>query len=127
MAHMRMENRSLHRMWALRVRREMLMWLSKSQAEINSSNSYVLQMDDRAKRIEKENYDILAVVQKSVKTLEEQFRDLKEQQHKILFGNRDNDDEEIPDTSNPLESTNQMEMTLKSEMGFSKGAINKES
>ena len=124
MAHMRMENRSLHRMWALRVRREMLMWLSKTQAEMNSSNSYVLQMDDRTKRIEKENYDILAMVQKSVKTLEEQFRDLKEQQHKILFGNRDNDDEEIPDTSNPLESTNQMEMTLKSEMGFSKGAIN---
>ncbi len=81
-------------------------------------------MDDRAKRIEKEQYDILGVVQKSVKTLEEQFRDLKEQQHKILFGNRDNDDEEVPDTSNALESTNQMEMTLKSEMGFSKGAIN---
>ncbi len=124
MAHMRMENRSLHRMWALRVRREMLMWLSKTQAEMNSSNSYVMQMDDRAKRIEKENYDILAVVQKSVKTLEEKFRDLKEQQHKILFGNRDNDDEEVPDTSNALEYTNQMEMTLKSEMGFSKGAIN---
>jgi hypothetical protein len=52
MAHMRMENRSLHRMWALRVRREMLMWLSKSQAEVNSSNAYVQQMDERAKRVE---------------------------------------------------------------------------
>jgi hypothetical protein len=52
MAHMRMENRSLHRMWALRVRREMLMWLSKSQAEVNSSNTYVQQMDERAKRVE---------------------------------------------------------------------------
>ena len=79
MAHMRMENRSLHRMWALRVRREMLMWLSKSQAEVNSSNAYVQQMDERAKRAEQEQYDILTVVQKSVKTLEDKFRDLKEQ------------------------------------------------
>jgi hypothetical protein len=47
-----MENRSLHRMWALRVRREMLMWLSKSQAEVNSSNAYVQLMDERAKRVE---------------------------------------------------------------------------
>lgn len=124
MAHMRMENRSLHRMWALRVRREMLMWLSKSQAEINSSNAYILQMDDRAKRVEKEQYDILVVVQKSVKTLEEQFRDLKEQQHKILFGNRDNEDEEAAETTNALESTNQMDMTLKSEVASPKGAIN---
>lgn len=81
-------------------------------------------MDDRAKRVEKEQYDILVVVQKSVKTLEEQFRDLKEQQHKILFGNRDNEDEEAAETSNAIESTNQMDKTLKSEVASPKGAIN---
>jgi hypothetical protein len=36
-------------------------------------------MDERAKRAEQEQYDILTIVQKSVKTLEDKFRDLKEQ------------------------------------------------
>jgi len=36
-------------------------------------------MDERAKRAEQEQYDILTIVQKSVKTLEDQFKDLKEQ------------------------------------------------
>ena len=58
-------------MWALRVRREMLMWLSKSQAEVNASNAYVHQMDERSKKAEQEQYDILSLVQKSVKTLED--------------------------------------------------------
>ena len=85
-------------------------------------------MDERTKKVEQEQYDILTVVQKSVKTLEEQFRDLKEQQHKILFGNRDNDDEDNEnqegETSNALESTNPIDMAFKNDMMSPKGAIN---
>ena len=75
---MRMENRSVHRMWALRVRREMLMWLSKSQAEVNASNAYLHQIDERGRKCEQDQFDILGEVQTAMRTLEDKFNDLKE-------------------------------------------------
>ena len=60
------------------------------------------------------------------KILEEQFKDLKEQQHKILFGNRDEEDED-EGTSNILESTNPIETSLKNDMLSPKGVIGQES
>jgi hypothetical protein len=48
-----------------------------------------------------------------MRILEDKFSDLKEQQHKILFGQRDNEEEDETISSQVIESSNPMEMTNK--------------
>jgi hypothetical protein len=48
-----------------------------------------------------------------MRILEDKFSDLKEQQHKILFGQRDNEEEDEMISSQVIESSNPLEMTNK--------------
>jgi hypothetical protein len=49
---MRMETRSLLKLWSLRIKKDISAWMAKTEDERDASNQYVKQMDERGRTCE---------------------------------------------------------------------------
>jgi len=48
-------------------------------------------MDERSKNIEEDHMSMVQQLSRQMNMLDDQFKDLREQQHKILFSSKEND------------------------------------
>jgi hypothetical protein len=58
-AHLRLEMRSLLRLWSVRQRRDIFTWLGHAQSMIEANEKYAKQMDDRSKTIETDHMTLV--------------------------------------------------------------------
>jgi hypothetical protein len=82
----RQEHRNMLKLWSLRIRKDFVTWMAKVQHDVKESIDYVKQVDERGRKCEQHQFDILDVLKHQMRSLEDRFTDLKEQQQKILFG-----------------------------------------
>lgn len=68
--------------------------MTKAQTDFQESTDFLKGVDERGRKCEAEQFEILGIVQRQMKGLEDQFKELREQQQKILFS-RDNDTENM--------------------------------
>jgi hypothetical protein len=58
---------------------------------IEANEKYSQSMDERSKVIEGEHMVLVQQLTRQVNFLQDQFKDMREQQHKILFSTKEND------------------------------------
>lgn len=68
--------------------------MAKAHEDINLHQQWMKDMDERGKQCEVKQLGIIEVLQKQMKSLEDQFTGLKDQQHRILFGSVADEDNE---------------------------------
>lgn len=58
---------------------------------IEANEKYSQSMDERSKVIENEHMVLVQQLSRQMSMLQDQFKDMREQQHKILFSSKEND------------------------------------
>jgi hypothetical protein len=57
-----MENRNLLKLWSLRIRKEMVAWMTSTQQDFYKNLDFLKTVDDRGRRCESQQFDILDVL-----------------------------------------------------------------
>lgn len=78
-AHMRMENRNLLKMWSLKIRKDFVTWMANAQTELHQGMDFLKELDERGRKCEASQFGILDVVQRQMISLEHKFAELKDQ------------------------------------------------